>query len=416
MSRENYWLNLAIEWLTRFRNNFLLRYPGLLKVLGRLFPGVKSKFVALLQGRVRNRAEARLDREVKELIRSSTFWQLLEISRSESGTLLGKELVRLGFEPDRVRGPSDFAFGFYSSTSEAGSIVRVTRSLDEARFLFNERAFDKYLVRFFTDRLLDFATGYSEGIVKIAAYEAQSKGNPDFYLCLDDGAVDDFSLFEAELPIYAFSRRVGEPQFGLVPDPYILKDLLLSRFPKIYEDKESARRDFNSRTATTFWRGATTGAATGNDIYSNKRIAFCIEAKKFPNEIDAKLTALYSNFKSKKMQRKFDALDILADPVNEDEFGKYRHYVDLEGFTSAWGTIRKYLRSIHVFKPDPLYSHYLDFFLQPGSNTPIASLGEIASTPADFEIAYRGYQSALRAVELIKSGEATIFPIIHRQR
>jgi len=116
------------------------------------------------------------------------------------------------------------------------------------------------------------------------------------------------------------------------------------------------------------------------------------------------------------MQRKFDALDILADPVNEDEFGKYRHYVDLEGFTSAWGTIRKYLRSIHVFKPDPLYSHYLDFFLQPGSNTPIASLGEIASTPADFEIAYRGYQSALRAVELIKSGEATIFPIIHRQR
>jgi hypothetical protein len=108
----------------------------------------------------------------------------------------------------------------------------------------------------------------------------------------------------------------------------------------------------------------------------------------------------------------------MGDVISESEFANFMAYLDLEGNASAWGTFGKYLQHIHIMKPDGEFSHFFDFFQEADSHTPFTNFDYLLERLnsrkiiiGDFDVAHRGYLSALNALEIMASGDATVFPI-----
>ena len=411
---------LLIRFFLWLRNDILLSNRSVYLFLRTRFPGIRRKIVRIMLGQNRSKSEKELDSQIIDLLSQNSYQEIVIKAEREKGSILINELERIGFNPDFFNSTSDFTFRFVDTTYKNPSIVRVNRTKSSIEFALSERAWRDYTFQFFMPRLIIFAVGYYAGIKKILSYEADQSGVASFYICLDDGAVGDLGNLDPAISLYAFSRKSEAIQIGLVPDPYSLTDLYLELLPQPYESEASARADYLARTPKIYWRGTTTGYVEDNKLESNERIRFCMEAAKYPDLFDTKISAFIQNYESRRAERGVKGRDLWSPIVTEDEFGKYAAYVDLEGFTSAWGTFRKYLRCVHIFKPPARYSHYLDAFIG-DAMTPFTSVEELESslrsgsaTIVNFDIAYRGYLSAVRAMEAVKSGDATLFPIIRR--
>jgi hypothetical protein len=96
--------------------------------------------------------------------------------------------------------------------------------------------------------------------------------------------------------------------------------------------------------------------------------------------------------------------------------------LDLEGNASAWGTFQKYLKHIHIMKPECEFSYFFDYFQQEGSHTSFINFDDLLERLQngkiiidDFEVAHRGYHCALNTLALMANGDATVYPIHSKQ-
>ena len=175
--------------------------------------------------------------------------------------------------------------------------------------------------------------------------------------------------------------------------------------------KDAARVLFEHRTDLLFWRGSTTGptdhgaSSLIDRILSNNRVAFCLEAKLNSARIDAKITqvAQVPDDHMSLWQAQLQQWEIWGDRVDETEFFKYRYYIDLDGNSAAWGTIRKYLGLCLVIKPESEWKILHHDYLVDGVNFLSTSSSKVhdiekALSQCDqddlFEIAYRGHLTA----------------------
>lgn len=203
-----------------------------------------------------------------------------------------------------------------------------------------------------------------------------------------------------------------------MPDVYCLADLNAPEKFSDLHDREIAQSNFFARENKVFWRGSTTGSSIGTKLESNQRIDFCTKALDYPNLLDTRITAAVQNFNTKIGRKKLARSGVMGDAIAEEKFAQYMAYLDLEGNASAWGTLRKYLRHIHILKPASKYSHFFDFFQEEESHTSFDDFSDLLKRLKNgeikidnFEVAHQGYLSALKTLALMRDGDATVFPI-----
>ena len=109
----------------------------------------------------------------------------------------------------------------------------------------------------------------------------------------------------------------------------------------------------------------------------------------------------------------------MAPKAMEVEFAQHCAYVDLYGNSTTWGTFRKYLQIVHVIKPSSPFTMFYHLMQPSESFTSIVSTKDPHQLIFDdkfffdnFDVAWRGYEFALHIREKIRTGDATIFPVI----
>jgi hypothetical protein len=224
--------------------------------------------------------------------------------------------------------------------------------------------------------------------------------------------------YQEDISIYAFSRQKDSLHIGLLPDVYCLAELNSPEKFSDLRDREKAQMDFFARENKVFWRGSTTGSSIGTKLESNQRIDFCTKALDYPNLFDTRITTAVQNFNTKIGRKKLARSGVMGNAIAEEKFAQYMAYPDLEGNASAWGTLQKYLRHIHIMKPTSEYSHFFDFFQAEESHTSFDDFPDLLKRLKNgeikidnFEVAHQGYLSALNTLALMRNGDATVFPI-----
>ena len=403
------------KFLAKIRTSLYKRYPALPTFLIRRFPELKVRLGQAIQSEYRtNDARIRND-EIVSLLAEYSFREITELISSGKESETFRFLQKYGFK--KSTDSFDFKLIHTRLTTNNKSIVEIHRDFN-GKVLIKVDFFHLINPEFRLGRLMGVLTGYWSGILKILDYESREFGRTFFYLCLDDAYETSSHRYQKNISIYAFSRQKDSLHIGLLPDVYCLADLNASeQFPDL-RDREKAQTNFVARVNKVFWRGSTTGSSIGTKLESNQRISFCIKALDYADLFDTQITAAVENFNTKIGRKKLAKSGIMGAAITEEHFAQYMAYLDLEGNASAWGTMRKYLRHIHIMKPTSEYSHFFDFFQAEASHTSFDDFPDLLKRLQDgeiridnFEVAHRGYLSALKTLALMAKGDATVFPI-----
>lgn len=349
---------------------------------------------------------------------STTLKNFLGISDIQAGRYL-EYLAEVGFRPSsnelpikpmnfRIRTTPDFTF--------AESVIKIGRESDGVVITIHESLFGQWQFENWMFRILALMRNYRVGVTKILDRCQESLNLPFFYLDISDGGLDFEDTLKSGSNVYTFCRKNGLRSIGLIPDAYTLHDLEYEEPPKIWSSKDAAKLDYDSREKRIFWRGSTTGRNQGS-IRSNRRVQFCLRALGYPDQIDAKITHVVQFDDNKKAYAVLHQKKVTAPPVTEVEFGRYASFVDLEGNSTAWGSFRKFALLIHVIRPVGQFELFY-YSIQPSDSfTSVKDEGEIFqnldrdSTFADnFEVAWQGYNFALKVRQMVMEGEGTIHP------
>jgi hypothetical protein len=406
---------LIVKSVRNARTSLYKSYPALPTFLGRRFPKLKGRLGQATRTEYQTIDARRRNDEIVSLLAEHSFREITELISS------GKESDTFTYLQNHGFTKSTDSFDFKLSPT------RLTRN-DKSNIEIHRDRNGELLVKvdFFQltnsgallARLAGVLTGYWNGIMKILDYESREFGRTFFYLCLEDSYETSSHGYQEDISIYAFSRRKNSLHVGLLPDVYCLAELNASgKFPDLL-DREKAQRDFFARENKIFWRGSTTGSSIGTKLESNQRISFCIKALDYLDLFDTQITAAVGNFNSKNGRKKLARSGVMGDAIAEKDFAQYMAYLDLEGYASAWGTMRKYLQHIHILKPTSEYSHFFDFFQAEESHTSFDDFSDLLKRLKNgeikidnFEVAHQGYLSALNTLALMRNGDATVFPI-----
>ena len=389
-------------------------FPGVPRFLERYLPQFKARLGEATRIEYRDPDVRARDNEVISLLTNYSYQQIVELMIKEEAREIFVYLRSCGFK--KTADSIDFKIIPCDLRVDPKSLVEIKRVDDgdiEIRIdFFRVRNSDLLL-----GRLINFLTGYWNGIEKILDHELNEHGRMSFYLCLEDSYGID-SKQQLKSSSYAFSRPKQSIDVGLVPDPYALANLNSSKIFPDLRDIEKARTDFSDRKEKIFWRGSTTGHFKGAGTKNNQRVIFCTRSLEFPNFFDVSITSAVEYFDTKSRRKKLTKSGIMGDVISESEFANFMAYLDLEGNASAWGTFGKYLQHIHIMKAEGEFSHFFDFFQEAGSHTPFTNFDYLLERLnsrkiiiGDFDVAHRGYLSALNALEIMASGDATVFPI-----
>lgn len=230
---------------------------------------------------------------------------------------------------------------------------------------------------------------------------------------LGDGLAEPEEVPGAD-PILAFcTTHPHNPRLHLVADPYAQAAVAWLRDQPNPLPPAAARVEFLNRREVVYWRGSTTGATDPNapdltaQLLSNRRIRFCFQARQLGPLFDVAISDLVQipSGAEAGWHDHLSRWNILTARVPEVEFRRNRFYIDLDGNSSAWGTLVKYLGMCLVIKP--VSAWHLDYhsFLQPGHNyiriddmdAEQTAEAVMAMGPSEaFEIAYRGHLMAHR--------------------
>jgi hypothetical protein len=406
---------LIVKFVRNIRASLYKRYPALPAFLGRRFPKLKVRLGQATRTEYQSNDARRRNDEIATLLAQHSFREIIELTSS------GKESHTFAYLQDHGFTKSTDSFDFKLSptglTTNDKSSVEIHRDRN-GEILIKVDFFQLTNSGALLVRLVGVLTGYWNGIMKILDYELREFGSTFFYLCLEDSYETSSHHYQEGISIYAFSRRKNSLHVGLLPDVYCLSVLNSPvDFPDL-RDREKAQTNFFARKKIVFWRGSTTGSSIGTKLESNQRIFFCIKALDYPDLFDTQITAAVQNFNTKIGKKKLAKSGIMGAAITEEHFAQYMAYLDLEGNASAWGTLRKYLRHIHIMKPTSEYSHFFDFFQAEASHTSFDDFSDLLKRLKDgeiridnFEVAHRGYLSALNTLALMAKGEATVFPI-----
>ena len=92
--------------------------------------------------------------------------------------------------------------------------------------------------------------------------------------------------------------------------------------------------------------------------------------------------------------------------------------MDLDGNSTAWGALRRYLRLVHVIKPLSQLEMFYNVSQPTGTATSVQHAEALFkklrlndSMANNFETAWKGYQFARQIRTKIAEGDATIFPV-----
>lgn len=326
----------------------------------------------------------------------------------------------VGFRPKSDQMPSEPLNFRMRSTTEyhlSKAIINIERDSEGYLITAHESIFDEVQFESWMFRILAVMRNYPIGVQRIIERSEAMGGGPQFYLDISDGAKEYESSLSADSHMYTFCRNSTSLSVGLIPDAYTLRDLEYEIPPHLWNSESEAKADYAAREKKLFWRGGTTGRPPQNSISANRRVQFCIQSLRYSKLVDAKITHVYHFDNNDRSYGELARLNCTARPVPESNFGRYSSFVDLDGNSGAWGTFRKYLRLIHVIKPESqysLFSHLLqpsDSFTSVRHESEIFEALDVDSGYIDhFEVAWRGYKSALKIRQLVIEGDATIFP------
>lgn len=297
------------------------------------------------------------------------------------------------------------------------SVVTIQRKVQSFEVQLNRSlvASQRFMTRLV--RLIQVLHVYDAGIEKALAHAERTTGIALIRLDLDDGCTNDHSRVTLNDSFYAFARQKRFPAVGLFPDPYSLGDLANQvEFPR-YDDEAEAFEDYRKRKPVIYWRGATTGVQLSRRVENNVRARFCMDALRFPETIDAKITSVVQCASNVSGFRTLQAAGVMAPEVAETAFAGFQATVDLDGNASAWGGLRKHLRLMHVIRPAGPNEMFHHRFQPADTFTKVAGLqdllhqvGQNPRLADNFGVAWRGYLFAQELQQKIAAGDATIFP------
>lgn len=329
------------------------------------------------------------------------------------------ELKRMGFcEFAKAHDDISFTFQIADKPFRSGSTVKISGTPKNLVVTLDAPItelpnFDVRIIR-----LHSLMRHYRFGLDRILIeMNARTEGDC-FFIDLSDGGILLSDEVRASANLFAFTRRREYVDVGLLPDAYTLLDLDSEADMKMNLTKEEARQEYSQRVKKIFWRGSSSGLPVQDELTLNKRIQFCIRSLNHPDEIDSKISRIVQISRPIRAWLKLRSLGVFAPAVLEDEFGKYQAYIDLDGNSSAWGTLRKYLRVIHVIR---FHTEYEMFY---HVNQPANTLTEIADEEeffkllpnsskiiSNFDTAWSGYLFAQELLKRISEGNATIYPM-----
>jgi len=393
-------------------------FPGVPKFLDKYFPQLKFRLSQVNRTEYRTSDERRRNDEIITLFTKYSYQQIIELMFKEEASEVFAYLLECGFK--QTVESIDFKIVPSELKIYNKSLVEIER-IDNGNVQIRIDFFRVRNTQLLLYRLVNFLIGYWNGVEKILDYELNERGQMSFYLCLED-SYDFSSKQESNLSFYAFSRPKESIQVGLVPDPYALAELNSTQIFSELRSLEKARAHFLYRKKKIFWRGSTTGHIKGVEIKNNQRITFCKRSLEYPDLFDVRITSVVQYFNTKSGRKKLAESGVMGEVVPESEFVEYMASLDLEGNASAWGTFQKYLKHIHIMKPECEFSYFFDYFQQEGSHTSFINFDDLLERLQngkiiidDFEVAHRGYHCALNTLALMANGDATVYPIHSKQ-
>jgi hypothetical protein len=313
--------------------------------------------------------------------------------------------------------PKSFRFDIADDFFMSRSIMKISGTPEELvvvveEALFTSPNFDTRIVR-----LLVLLRQYRLGIENIQTHMLQRTGDSQFFIDVSDGGFELLDEFRKPANLFTFTRRVEYTDVGLIPDPYTLLDLDGLTAVKMVA-KEDAEKEYSSRVPKIYWRGSTTGVPMSDDLLRNERISFCVDGLDYPDQIDSKITRVVQMNHPRQVWWQLKRMGVFGRPVREAKFADFQSYIDLDGNSSAWGTLRKYLRIIHVIKFKSEFEMFYhvnqpsNTFTQIHNKEDFFSLLKHGSNlTTNFEAAWNGYLFALDVRRRIAEGTATVFPL-----
>lgn len=157
---------------------------------------------------------------------------------------------------------------------------------------------------------------------------------------------------------------------NLIPDLYSTKYSIqiIGSSEKSLPSFMEFRKHFLRKKPVAFWRGSTTGSQSSNiqELAENPRVRECLNHR----------ASVLADFKITSIVQVDKAIDeaasswlseqgVLANPVEEREFGAYRFYPDFHGNACSWGAFKKYLLGCLVFRPSSSRQLLYYMFMKP---------------------------------------------------
>lgn len=234
--------------------------------------------------------------------------------------------------------------------------------------------------------------------------ELPSKGCVFPLDCSDEGSASCVSM----------DRPIGT-NWSLIPDIYAL-DMAMT--PSATPAREEFAAQFVAKRAALFWRGSTTGdrISSPDDMLANQRVKACHLCRVELAEVsDCRLTDIVQVDEDvlPALTRRLTELDLLAARVPEAEFSRWRLCLDIEGNTSAWGSLRNYLSGAAVVRAAGRRETAFTRGLKPWehfipvdedlSNLAQRTRDALAASELTEEIAWKGHLAALQFKQTITS-------------
>lgn len=218
-----------------------------------------------------------------------------------------------------------------------------------------------------TNRVVDSGQGHAVGtmrfIQKVVDY-VNLQGialRGSVLLWLEDGIWEWDHKYARRVPLLTFSRRFDDHYSLLYPDPAFMDNGYAPEREKIDEIEKVL--DWNKKTPTLFWRGASSGLGMGGDEWMEcERIALALAAKRLgrPDMLDAKISLVDVNPECPAYNGMYD-LGLVGEYRDFYDFLSYRYLIDVDGHSSAWRSLflKLYSKSAVVkIKGDHLQWYY----------------------------------------------------------
>jgi hypothetical protein len=204
-----------------------------------------------------------------------------------------------------------------------------------------------------------FVSGYILHPNYFPRYADRLSGDP--FSCLVQ--VGDFA--DAVLPSAGFCAQ--DDRVTLIPD---LTFWHTRSYCEVREEIRKLAVPWRNRIPLAFWRGSTTGPPPINyaTIRSLPRFRLCALSLARRHILDARLSAVVQSNTDEdgdRLRELARSLGMLAPPIPQAEFARFRYLVDIDGNTNSWGLLAKLAMGSCILKVQSTYRQWYYRDLRP---------------------------------------------------